>query len=77
VQSGCSLVITEELKDSVDVRFEVLTAVTMKTVAFWDVSLYGSCKDRHIRSTYRLHLQGENNQQSKNTLAVASNCSML
>jgi hypothetical protein len=27
------------------VRFEVSAAVTMKNAAFWDVTLFGSCKD--------------------------------
>jgi hypothetical protein len=30
------------------VRFEVLTAVTMKNVVFWDVTPCGSCKNRRV-----------------------------
>jgi hypothetical protein len=40
-----------------DVRFEVLTAVTMKNAVFWDVTLCGSCKKRRFGGTYRLHHQ--------------------
>jgi hypothetical protein len=40
-------------------RFEVFTVVTMKNVVFWDMILCGSCKNRHFRGTYHLHLLGE------------------
>jgi hypothetical protein len=40
------------------VRFEVFTAVTMKNVVFWDVTTYGSYKNRRFGGTYRLHHQG-------------------
>jgi hypothetical protein len=33
------------------VRFEVFTAVTMKNRVFWDVTPYGSCKNRRFRGT--------------------------
>jgi hypothetical protein len=33
------------------VRFEVFTAVTMKNVIFWDVTLCGSCKNRRFGGT--------------------------
>jgi hypothetical protein len=33
------------------VRFEVLTAVTMKNGVFWDVTPCGSCKNRSIGIT--------------------------
>jgi hypothetical protein len=36
------------------VRFEVLTAVTMKSAAFWDVTLCDSCKNLHFTGTCRL-----------------------
>jgi hypothetical protein len=49
----------------------------MKNVVFWDVSPRGSCMNRHFRGTYRLHLQGKNNQWTKNMLAIASECSTL
>jgi hypothetical protein len=42
-----------------------------------NVSLFGSCKNRHFIGTYQLHLQDENNQWTKNTLTVASDCSTL
>jgi hypothetical protein len=33
------------------VRFEVFTAVTMKTGVFWDVTLCGPCKNRRFGGT--------------------------
>jgi hypothetical protein len=33
------------------VRFEVLTAVTMKNAFFWDVTPCGSCKNRRFGVT--------------------------
>jgi hypothetical protein len=38
-----------EFKGSV--RFEVFTAVTMKNGVFWDVTPYGSCKNRRFEGT--------------------------
>jgi hypothetical protein len=35
----------------IGVRFEVFTAVTMKNVVFWDVTTYGSCKNRRFEGT--------------------------
>jgi hypothetical protein len=37
----------------------------------------GSCKNRRFKGTYRLHLQCENNQSTRNTSAVDSDCSRL
>jgi hypothetical protein len=34
-----------------NVRFEVLTAVTMKNGVFWDVTPRGSCKNRRFGGT--------------------------
>jgi hypothetical protein len=47
----------------------------MKNVVFWDVALYGSCKNRRFRGTYRLHLQGDKVTRigELGTLAVARN----
>jgi hypothetical protein len=39
------------------VRFEDFTAVTMKSVVFWDVALCRLCVNRRFGGTYRLHLQ--------------------
>jgi hypothetical protein len=33
------------------VRFEVSTAVTTSNAVFWDVTLCGSCKNRHFGGT--------------------------
>jgi hypothetical protein len=39
------------------------TAVTMKDIAFWDMTTYGSSsKNRRFRGTYHLHLQGKETQ---------------
>jgi hypothetical protein len=32
-------------------RFEIFTAVTMKNNVFWDVTPYGSCKNRRFGGT--------------------------
>jgi hypothetical protein len=49
------------------VRFEVFTAVVMKSIIFWDVTPCSllSCK-RRFGGTYRLHPQGRRNNFSKN-----------
>jgi hypothetical protein len=44
------------------VRFEVFTAVTMKNGVFWDVTPYGSCKNRRFGGTWRLLHQGDKNR---------------
>jgi hypothetical protein len=49
----------------------------LKNTAFWDVSPCGSCKNRRFGGTYCLHPQGENNQRTKNTLAIATKYSTL
>jgi hypothetical protein len=48
------------------VRFEVLTAVTMKNVVFWDVALCRFCVNRRFGGTYRLHFQSRKNSRSSN-----------
>jgi hypothetical protein len=40
------------------VRLEVFTAVTIKNVVFWDVSLCRWCVNRRFGGPHRLHLQG-------------------
>jgi hypothetical protein len=37
--------------NSDNVRFEVITAVTMKNGVFWDVTACGSCKNRRFGGT--------------------------
>jgi hypothetical protein len=39
------------------VRFEVITVVIMKNAHFWDVTLYGSCRNGRFGGTYRLYHQ--------------------
>jgi hypothetical protein len=45
-------------KLTIDVRFEVFTAVTVKNDVFWDVAPCRSCVNRCFGEMYRLHLQG-------------------
>jgi hypothetical protein len=47
-------------------RFEVFTAMPMKNDVFWDVTPYGSCKNRSFGGTNRFHHQGDNNWRAKN-----------
>jgi hypothetical protein len=45
---------TEEWENSENARvviFEVFMAVTMKNAVFWDVTLYGDCKNRRFGGT--------------------------
>jgi hypothetical protein len=42
---------------TVDIRFEVSMAATMKNVVFWDVTGCASCKKRRFGGRYRLHQQ--------------------
>jgi hypothetical protein len=46
------------------VRFDILTALTVKNVVFWDVMTCGSYKNRRFGVTYHLHHQGEQNQRA-------------
>jgi hypothetical protein len=43
----------------VSVRFEFFTTVTMKNVVFWDVTPWGSCKNRRFGETLCLLHQGD------------------
>jgi hypothetical protein len=48
------------VNSSVDVGFEVLTAVVMKSTVFWDVTPYSPLEvNRCFGGTYHLHFQGE------------------
>jgi hypothetical protein len=42
----------------IHVRFEVITAVTIKNAVFWDVAPCSSCVNRRFGGTYCLHLNG-------------------
>jgi hypothetical protein len=44
------------------VRFEVLTAVTMKNGVFWDITPRVSCKNRRFGGTWRLLHRGDKNR---------------
>jgi hypothetical protein len=49
------------------VRFEVLTAVVMKSVVFWDTTPYSPFTvGRSFGGTYRLHFQGRRMSQATN-----------
>jgi hypothetical protein len=49
----------------IKIRFEVLTAVSMKIAVFWVVAPYSSERARRFKVTYRLHLQGRSKKASK------------
>jgi hypothetical protein len=40
----------------------------MNNTVFWVVTLCGSCMNRRFGGTYRLHHQGEKNQQARNNV---------
>jgi hypothetical protein len=48
------------------VRFEVVTEVTMNNGVFWDVTPCGSCKNRSFGGTQRLLHQGDSNRWTGN-----------
>jgi hypothetical protein len=48
------------------VRFEVITAMTMKNAVFWDVALCRYFVSRRFGGTYLLHLQGIRNPRAMN-----------
>jgi hypothetical protein len=58
-----------ELNSGYLVRFEVFTALTMKNCVFWDVTPCGSCKNRRVGGTQRLHHQGARIGELGTTLA--------
>jgi hypothetical protein len=51
------------------IRFEVLTAVTMKNDVFWNVTSCGSCKNRRFGGTYRHHHQGHKTLWTRNNVS--------
>jgi hypothetical protein len=51
------------------VGFEVFIAVILKNAVFWDVALYGSCKNQRFGGTY-LRLQGRKVSERRKALAV-------
>jgi hypothetical protein len=59
------------------VRFEVLTAVAMKSSIFWDISLCSPLNvNRRFGGTCRFHLQGNQHKAgSKQSLQTCSTCS--
>jgi hypothetical protein len=55
---------TVRSSQSINARFEVFTAVTMKNAVFWNVTLYDPCKNRRFGGTSLLHHQGDKNQRT-------------
>jgi hypothetical protein len=55
------------------IRFEVFTAVTMKNDAFWDVTPWGSCKNRRFGRTITSIIRVTGIGELGTTLAVTSN----
>jgi hypothetical protein len=51
------------------VRFDVFTAVTMKSAVFLDVAPCRYCVNRRFGGTYRLHLQGRKIHQQRISVA--------
>jgi hypothetical protein len=51
--------------------------VTIRNVAFWDVTPCGSGKNRRFGGTYRLHHQGGKNQRARNTVSSKQQLSRL
>jgi hypothetical protein len=62
-------IISENVKPTFKVRFEVFIVVTMKNAILWDVTLCGSCKNQRFGGMYCLHHQGEKNQQARNNVS--------
>jgi hypothetical protein len=60
--TDCAIITSNYLRcvtTRADVRFEVFTAVAMKNGVFWDVTTFGSCKNRSFGGTYSFHHQGD------------------
>jgi hypothetical protein len=45
----------------------------MTNTVFWDVTPCGSCKNRRLGGTYRLHHQGDKNRRGRNNVSGTSN----
>jgi hypothetical protein len=43
--------------------------VSLKNAILWDVTAYGSCKNRCFRGTYCLHHQGNKNRRARNNVS--------
>jgi hypothetical protein len=51
------------------VRFELVAAVSMKSAVIWDLTPYGSCKNRNFRGLYRHHYQGGKNHRARKNVS--------
>jgi hypothetical protein len=56
------------------VKFKVFTSMTVQKAVFSDVTPCGSCKNRHLRGTYRFHHQSGKNNVSINKQPKHSGC---
>jgi hypothetical protein len=54
------------MRKNMHVRSDDFMVVTMKNAIFWDVTLYGSCKNRWFRGMYLLHHECDNNWRARN-----------
>jgi hypothetical protein len=62
-------------RKNVFVRFEVLTAVVMKSTIFWDITPCSPLKvNRRFGGMYRLHLQGRRISRGRNQHALLVTC---
>jgi hypothetical protein len=61
------IILTSSRLNKYSVRFEVLTAVVMKSTLFWDIT---PCSPVHVNrrfgETYRLHIQGRRISRARN-----------
>jgi hypothetical protein len=53
------------------VRFEVLSAVTMKNAVFWDGMLCRRCVNRRFGGMIRLHLQGRRQEEIREGISLS------
>jgi hypothetical protein len=51
------------------VKYEVLTAGTMKCAVFWDVTTFDFCENRRFGGTCYRNRQGETNQRTRNSVS--------
>jgi hypothetical protein len=68
-QIFCFLLTDDHENEIKLVRFEVFTAVTMKSAVFWDVALCRSCVNRCFGGTYHFHPQDRKNRERGTSLS--------
>jgi hypothetical protein len=76
IVGACSkLGVDKKFKPNKILKFEILSEVTIKNAAFWDVTLCGSCKDRRFGGTYPSIIKVTRIATIGRILAVTSHCS--